>query len=69
MLAEKIKYIFEGNRWKESSNISKEYLMIKKVMLNNHLHSQSQKLPFYYVLSLSYNDILNETDDIINHFK
>ncbi len=68
MLGEKIKYIFEGNRWKGSNNVSKEYLMSKKVMLNNHLHSQSQKLPFYYVLSLSYNDILDEIDDIMSHF-
>ena len=69
MLGEKIRYIFNGNRWKGSRDVTKEYLMSKKVMLNNHLHSQSQKLPFYYVLSLSYNDVLNEIDDIIKHFK
>lgn len=65
----KIKYIFNGNRWKGSSNVTKEYLMSKKVMLNQHIHTNSQIEPFYYALNLSLDDIMMEIMDIKEHFK
>lgn len=65
----KIKYIFNDNRWKGSSNVTKEYLMSKKVMLNQHIHTNSQIEPFYYALNLSLDDIMMEIMDIKEHFK
>lgn len=64
----KIRYMFEGNRWKGSSNVTREYLMSKKVMLNQHIHQQSQIMPFYYSLNLTLEDIAKEIIDIKEHF-
>ena len=65
----KVKYIFSDNRWKGSANVTKEYLMSKKVMLNQHIHTNSQIEPFYYALNLSLDDIVTEIMDIKEHFK
>ncbi len=67
--AQKIKYIFDNNRWHGSSNVTREYLMSKKVMLNQHIHTNSQIEPFYYALNLSLDDIEKEIIDIKKHFK
>lgn len=65
----KIKYIFSNDRWHGSPNVTKEYLMSKKVMLNQHIHTNSQIEPFYYALNLSLDDIMTEIIDIKGHFK
>ena len=64
----KIKYMFENGRWKGSVNVTKEYLMSKKVMLNQHIHSKSQEMPFYFSLNLSLDDVAKEILDIKEHF-
>ena len=66
---QKIKYIFNSHRWHGSQNVTKEYLMSKKVMLNQHIHTNSQIEPFYYALNLSLDDITKEIIDIKEHFK
>jgi len=63
---DKIRYVFGGNRWNGSSRVTKEYLMSKKVMLNQHVHTESQKMPFYYSLNLTFDDITKEILDIKN---
>lgn len=65
---DKVKYVFGGNRWTGSNRVTKEYLMSKKVMLNQHVHSKSQKMPFYYSLNLTFDDITKEILDIKDHF-
>ena len=64
----KVNYIFKNNHWTGSNRVTKRYLMSKKVMLNQNDHVKSQKEPFYFALSLSLDDILNEIMDIKNHF-
>lgn len=64
----KIKYMFEGSRWTGSSKVTKEYLMSKKVMLNQHIHQKSQEMPFYFALNLSLDDVAKEIIDIKEHF-
>lgn len=65
---DKIKYIFSSNRWNGSNEVTREYLMSKKVMLNQHIHQQSQIMPFYYSLNLTFDDISNEINDIKKRF-
>ena len=65
----KIRYMFTGSRWKGPAKVSKEYLMSKKVMLNQHIHQQSQRIPFYYALNLTLDDISKEIKDIKEHFE
>ncbi len=65
----KIKYMFSNNRWTGSSKVTRKYLMSKKVMLNQHIHQQSQIMPFYYVLNLTLDDIAKEIKDIKEHFE
>lgn len=65
---DKIKYMFSSNRWKGSSNVSQKYLMSKKVMLNQHIHQNSQVMPFYFSLNLTLDDISKEILDIKEHF-
>ena len=64
----KIKYMFEGSRWTGSSKVTKEYLMSKKVMLNQHIHQKSQEMPFYFALNLSLDDVVKEIIDVKEHF-
>lgn len=66
---DKIKYMFSNNRWTGSSKVTRKYLMSKKVMLNQHIHQQSQIMPFYYVLNLTLDDISKEIKDIKEHFQ
>lgn len=68
LFGQKVTYVFSGNRWTGSSKVTKEYLMSKKVMLNQQVHSKSQKMPFYYSLNLTFDDITKEIIDIKNHF-
>ena len=65
---DKIKYMFSNNRWTGSPKVTRKYLMSKKVMLNQHIHQQSQVMPFYYVLNLTLDDISKEINDIKEHF-
>ena len=65
----KINYMFEGNRWTGSVKVTKEYLMSKKVMLNQHIHQKSQEMPFYFALNLSLDDVSKEIIDIKEHFE
>ena len=64
----KIQYMFENGRWTGSTKVTKEYLMSKKVMLNQHIHQKSQEMPFYFALNLSLDDVAKEITDIKNHF-
>lgn len=65
---QKINYMFEGDRWSGPSLVTKEYLMSKKVMLNQHIHQKSQEMPFYFALNLSLDDVAKEIIDIKDHF-
>lgn len=49
-------------------NISRTFLMSKKVMLNQNEHYQSQIIPFNYALNISLDDLINEITDIKNRF-
>ena len=69
LFGEKVRYVFNGNRWTGSKKVTKEYLMSKKVMLNQQVHSKSQKMPFYYSLNLTFDDITKEIIDIKEHFE
>lgn len=68
LFGDKVRYVFKDNRWTGSPKVTKEYLMSKKVMLNQQVHSDSQKVPFYYSLNLTFDDITKEIVDIKNHF-
>ncbi len=67
-LGDKIKFMLDDNHWIGQKKIEKEFLMSKKVMLNQNDHTESQKEPFYYVLSISTDDILSDILEIKNHF-
>lgn len=66
-IGDKIDYMFSGN-WGGSDKVTREYLMSKKVMLNHHLHPESQREPFYYILNMTFKNIKDEILDIKNHF-
>lgn len=68
-LSNKIAFMFDGKHWTGTNNVTKSYLMSKKVMLNQNDHAQSQKEPFYYALSLSIENIIKEIIDIKKHFE
>lgn len=65
----KVIYAFSDNRWKGSDHITRPYLMSKKVMLNQHCHSKSQIMPFYYSLNLSLDDVSKEIMEIKKRFQ
>lgn len=67
-LGDKIKFMLDNNHWTGKTKIKKEFLMSKKVMLNQNEHTESQKEPFYYALSISTDDILNDILEIKEHF-
>ena len=46
LFGQKVIYVFSGNRWTGSSKVTKEYLMSKKVMLNQQVHSKVKKCHF-----------------------
>lgn len=49
--------------------ITREHLMCKKVMLNQHIHFNSQIAPFSYAINLSLDDLQNEIYSIKDMFK
>jgi len=65
---EKVKYVFDGNRWTGSPRVTKKYLLSKKVMLNQNIHQKSQIQPFYFALNLTLDDVSKEIEDIKSHF-
>lgn len=67
-LGDKIKFMLDGNHWIGQAKVKKDFLMSKKVMLNQNDHARSQKEPFYYALSISTDDILSDILEIKNHF-
>ena len=67
-LGDKIKFMLDNNHWTGKAKIKKEFLMSKKVMLNQNEHVESQKEPFYYALSISTDDIMNDIVEIREHF-
>ncbi len=60
--------MLDNNHWTGKAQIKKDFLMSKKVMLNQNEHAESQKEPFYYALSISTDDILNDILEIKKHF-
>lgn len=68
LFSKKIIFMIDGKHWTGQAEINKEYLMSKKVMLNQNEHAKSQKEPFYYALSLSTDDIIKDIIDIKKHF-
>lgn len=69
LLALKIKYSFDEHHWTGTTNVDKSLLMQKKVMLNQNDHSDSQKEPFYYALSISTDNIISDIIDLKSHFE
>lgn len=71
-LHSRIEFIFpRGKKIKfdlGSTNVSREKLMCKKVMLNQNIHYSSQTAHFYYILNLSLQDLHDEILDIKNMF-
>ncbi|HQC90324.1 MAG TPA: hypothetical protein PLO54_07655 [Bacilli bacterium] len=62
-LGEKINYIFPKNgssKWTGSPNVTRGFLMSKKVMLNQNKHTEGQSSPFYFALNLTLDDIYDE---------
>lgn len=66
-LGDKINYVFPDH-WTGSQNVTRNYLMSKKVMLNQNEHPRSQNEPFRYALSISIDNIMNDILDIKDHF-
>lgn len=67
-LGEKIITMYDSNLWKDKEIVSRPFLMSKKVMLNQNAHLDSQKMPFYYILNLTLDDIVKEIIDIRENF-
>ena len=68
-LGNKIRFMIDENHWNGQAQIKKDFLMSKKVMLNQNDHAKGQKEPFYYALSISTDDIIKEIIQIKNHFQ
>lgn len=67
-LGQMIDEVFKQGPWKGSKEISKEYLMSKKTMLNQSSHFKAQSAPFDFVINLSIDDVRKEIEDIKSHF-
>lgn len=67
-LGQMIGKIFNQGPWKGPKEISKEYLMSKKTMLNQSSHFKAQSAPFDFVINLSIDDVRREIEDIKSHF-
>lgn len=52
----------------EYPNVTRTFLMSKKVMLNQNEHYQSQIIPFNYALNISLDELVNEINDIKERF-
>ncbi len=66
-IGEKIDYLFPKDKtplWKGSVSVSREELMIRKVMLNQNSHPEGCRYPFHYALSLSIDDFVSEIEEI-----
>lgn len=50
-------------------NITRTFLMSKKVMLNQNEHYQSQIIPFNYALNISLDELIGEIQEIKERFK
>ena len=53
----------------EYPNVSRRFLMSKKVMLNQNEHYQSQIVPFNYALNISLDDLIYEIEEIKERFE
>ena len=49
-------------------NVTRTFLMSKKVMLNQNEHYQSQIIPFNYALNISLDELISEIEAIKNRF-
>lgn len=67
-LGQMIREIFDQGSWKGPKEVSKEYLMSKKTMLNQSSHFKAQSAPFDFVINLSIDDVRREIEDIKSHF-
>lgn len=68
---EKIEYVFPMNgnsRWNGSEKVTREFLMSKKVMLNQNEHTRSLSSPCYYALNLTLYELAEEIISIKNAF-
>lgn len=54
--------------WKSDLKVEQSDLVRKKVMLNQNDHYKSQIIPFHYALSVSYDDIAMDIENIKNLF-
>lgn len=68
-LANKINYIFPRDLSKSKikdlpAKLNRTSLMIRKVLLNQGIHYQSQILPFYYAMNISLDDLNKEILEI-----
>lgn len=52
----------------EYPNVTRTFLMSKKVMLNQNEHYQSQIIPFNYALNISLDELVNEINEIKDRF-
>ena len=71
-IGEKIDFLFprEGApKVTIPTNLSRESLMSRKVMLNQSVHYQSQVLPFSYAINISMQDLLNEVTELKSLFQ
>ncbi len=70
-LFQKVTTIFPTSNissWNGNPKITREYLMSKKVMLNQASHEKAQEIPFEFALNLSIYSLKNEIADIKAHF-
>lgn len=73
-LANKINYIFprdlsESKIKNLPADLNRTSLMIRKVLLNQGVHYQSQVLPFYYAMNISLDELNKEINGIKNLFE
>lgn len=68
-LGAKIIFMIDENHWTGVKKLNKDFLMSKKVLLNQNDHANSQKEPFYYALSITMDDIYDEILEVKNHFE
>lgn len=71
-LKDKIDAVFPSGKepnWRGGEQVTRRYLMSKKVMLNQSSHKLAQRAPFEYALNLSINDLVKSVEDLKGHFK
>ena len=70
-ISAKIDYIFPKSgvsKWQGSADVTRSYLMGKKVMLNQASHENAQSVPSEYALGLSAYEIQKTVEDVKRHF-